>query len=189
MVVNRKFEKEIEVNGTMTTKPERNKQYEWFLKETNQVKGPGGMRLKCVWASPDVDYEVVEYPLINPDGSAGPRLLEFVQRINGKAVVKAGVPVVVSDHLKLGMHIFAEVQRHFAETKTDTPIWEFAYETISSKPLVAVQEIPATARKKILFQVQSSSTLDQLRDRVRAIDPSLLTWLEQMLKTGEVKFP
>jgi len=172
----------------MTEKLERNKEYEWFLKSYNPVKGPGGTRLKLVWVGVDVDYEIAEYPLLREDGTAGPRLVELIQRMNGTLGKPTNGSVIPGDHLKRGIHLFAHVHRHFTETKTDAPVYEFVYETISLTPEALKQEVPASARKKILFRVSQSKTVDEVRSRLGVTDPSLIPWFEQMVKNGEVVF-
>lgn len=170
----------------MTERLERNKEYEWFLVDYHPVKGPGGIRMKMVWTGVDVAYTVIEYPLLNPDGSSGRRLIELMQRMNIINSRIAADPVVPKDYLKLGVHVWAEVHRHFIEDKKDSAVWEFVYESISPKPSKVKETIPDAARTKIKFRVTQSNTLDEVRGKLEATDASLLPWFEQMVKNGEI---
>lgn len=172
----------------MIEKLERNKEYEWFLEDYHPVKGPGGMRMKMVWTGVDVDYKVIEYPLLNADGSSGRRLVELMQRMNLiSSKVAAGI-VIPGEYLKRGVHLWAEVHRHFIEDKKDSAVWEFVYESISPKSAAVKERIPDAVKKKIQFRISQSRTVDEVRDKLGATEPSLIPWFEQMVKNGEVVF-
>ena len=170
----------------MTEKLERNKEYEWFLEDYHPVKGPGGMRMKITWTGVDVDYKVIEYPLVNADGSSGRRLIELMQRMNLISSKVAPGPVIPGDYLKRGVHLWAEVHRHFIEDKKDSAVWEFVYESISPKSVAVKEIVPEAARKKILFKVGQSKTVEEVRGKLGVTDPSLLPLFEQMIKNGEI---
>lgn len=165
-----------------------NKEYEWFLQTFKTEKRAGGLRFKMVWAGVDTEYEIVEWPAIGEKNQPGPRLIELMQRLNGGGLPDAEPPDPFK-FFRRGMHLFAKVQKHWTEGKGDPILYEFDYNTISPTSARQEKTIDPALKKRVLFRAGQSTTLTDLRERIKANDPALIPVLDEMVKTGEVKFP
>jgi hypothetical protein len=171
----------------MTSTLETGKEYEWFLKSIAPAPRAGVMRLHLKWAGVDVDQEINEWPMLGPGGLPGPRLIELVQRLNGGTSHNIS-PEEVIPAIKRGMHLYAQVQRHFTEQKSDAIKWEFVYETIHSTASADAVAISDAVRTRVVFRAKQAKTLAEAREKLKGEGAEFVKALEQMVKTGEVKF-
>jgi hypothetical protein len=169
----------------MTDQIEPGKEYEFFLRSFKQVPRAGGQRFHMVWNGVDIDCEVDEYPLINKDGTPGPRIVELMQRLNGGKPLSPA-QANPNEFFKRGMHIWAHLHRHWTETKTDDIKWEFRYETIRVQASKQIVEITDAQRTMVKHRARQSKTLAELRERLKADGSAYQEALAHMIKNGEI---
>jgi hypothetical protein len=159
------------------------KTYVWFLKDKVITKGPGYPKLALTWRGVDVDHEIHEYHSLT-GGVPGQRIQELMGRLgwtpNGKDMMDE-----VSSFMKLGIHLWAEVQRHWTISKDDAPEYEFTYETIKGNPPVT-RQADKPLREKIQKYIRGLTTYTEMSRKIRDINPSYLPELEAMKEDGEL---
>lgn len=152
------------------------KYYEWFLQEIKAVSRNGGSKIKLTWNCVSEDHTITEWCGVAPDGTYGPRLLEFSNRLG-----------MASPHdFRKGMHIWAKVQRHWTQEKNEAIEFEFCYESISPR-VPGDQAIDSASRKRLEFLCRQASTWEDARANVKAKAPGLLSAFEQLRLAGELQ--
>ncbi|MDD4921636.1 MAG: hypothetical protein PHS30_04050 [Bacteroidales bacterium] len=163
---------------------ELSKQYEFFLTEFRATPRAGGPKFKLIWSCVDHDYEIVEWPALNDDGTPGPRLTDLMTRLGAVPDVKGVLPQ--PEHFfRKGMHIFTELQRHWVESRNESISYEFVYDSISLTDPTQ-QQITEGMKMKVKFLTRKHGSLQKARAVIKSDAPELLSAFDIMSRTGEL---
>ena len=151
------------------------KMYEWFLAEIGPAKRAAGPKLRLAWSCVTENITITEICRITNDGKYGPRLTELAQRLG----------LASPDGIMKGMHMWANVQRHWTKEQHEDFVYELTYESITSLP-PSDQVIDEATKKKVEFYVRQSKSWEDARSRMKERAPNLLPAFEKLKKSGEL---